>query len=330
MDKRKKLIPPFRVGFLLINGFALMSYSACVEMLRAANLLADRTLYDIRHIPASGFWAVSSSGAVVEAPCCLGEDLDFELVLVVAGGDPANYKNKKVFHWLRQLARHGVTLGGVSGGPIILASAGLMNNRRMTVHWEHAPALDQIVPKLTIERSIYVIDRDRVTCAGGVAPLDLMHALLTDHHGSRFARQVSDWFMHTVVRPSGDPQRAGITERYGTTDLVVTLAIEIMENHCADPLSLGHIGGLVERSPRQLNRLFQAKLGKSTMSFYRRLRLEKAYQLLIQTSLKTMDIALMTGFANPAHFARCFRAQYNVSPSSLRPVLTAARQRVIN
>lgn len=318
MDKSNTYRDPFRVGFLLINGFALMSYSACVEMLRAANLLADRTLYDIRHIPDCGTWAVSSSGAVVEAPYVLGEDIDFDLVLVVAGGDPAGYKNRKVFDWLRQLARRGVTLGGVSGGPIILAAAGLMQNRRMTVHWEHAAALDQYSPKLTIERSIYVIDRDRVTCAGGVAPLDLMHALLMEHHGSRFARKVSDWFMHTVIRASGDPQRAGITERYGITNLTVTLAIEIMENHCADPLSLSHIGRLVERSPRQLNRLFQDKLNKSTMSFYRTLRLEKAYQLLMQTPLKVMDIALMTGFSNSAHFARCFRAQYNDAPSLSR------------
>ena len=44
----------FRIGFLLIDGFALMSYSAAVEVLRAANLLAGRRLYDIQHIPGEG------------------------------------------------------------------------------------------------------------------------------------------------------------------------------------------------------------------------------------------------------------------------------------
>ena len=60
------------------------------------------------------------------------------------------------------MARRGVTLGGVSGGPVILVKAGLMTGRRMTVHWEHAAALAELSPGLLIERSLYVIDRERV------------------------------------------------------------------------------------------------------------------------------------------------------------------------
>ncbi len=110
------LTPPeraFRVGFLLVDGFALMSYSAVVEPLRAANLLAGRKFYDIRHSPATGARAVSSSGAVIEATARLGKHIDFDLVLVVAGGDPAAFREANVFHWLRKLSRRGAHLGGV-------------------------------------------------------------------------------------------------------------------------------------------------------------------------------------------------------------------------
>jgi transcriptional regulator GlxA family with amidase domain len=81
-----------------------------------------------------------------------------------------------------------VVLGGVSGGPIILARAGLMGDRRMTVHWEYAAALAEVAPDLRLERTLYVIDRDRMTCAGGTAPMDMMHALIATHHGRAFAR----------------------------------------------------------------------------------------------------------------------------------------------
>jgi len=124
----------FRVGFVLIDGFALMSYSAAVEVLRAANLLAGRELYAIRHIPATGTQSVSSTGAIVRGTGQLGEDFDFDLVLVVAGGDPAKFRDRKVFRWLKQLSQRNICLGGVSGGPVVLASAGLMEGRRMTVH----------------------------------------------------------------------------------------------------------------------------------------------------------------------------------------------------
>jgi len=318
MDNTVISKPGFRVGFLLIDGFALMSYAAAVEPLRAANLLAARALYDIRHIAAVGARAVSSSGALVEATADIGGSADYDLVIVVAGGDPAAFRDERVFQWLRHLSRRGVRLGGVSGGPVILASAGLMRGRRMTVHWEHAAVLAAISPALMIERSLYVIDRDRLTCAGGTAPLDMMHALLGEHHGAAFTRQVSDWFMHTEIRPSGGPQRAGLAERHGTNNPLVIQAIEAMENHIADPLELGQLAHLADISARQLNRLFREKLGQSTMKFYSDLRLEKARALVAQSPLSLTEIALAAGFAGSAHFSHSFRRRFGVAPSSLR------------
>lgn len=309
---------PYRVGFLLVDGFALMSYSAASEPLRAANLLAGRRLYDVRHVAVKGGQAVSSGGAAIAADADAGRDFDFDLVFVVAGGDPSSFRDAGTFRWLRQLERRGVVLGGVSGGPVILASAGLMEGRRMTVHWEHAAALAEISPRLLMQRSLYVIDRDRLTCAGGTAPLDMMHALITEHHGHDFARRVSDWFMHTDVRPAGGPQRAGLAERYGTTNAAVLLAIEAMENHVADPLDLGQLAGHCRLGRRQLNRLFEDRLGRSTMAFYRDLRLQKARNLLSQSPLPITEIALATGFASSAHFSKAFRDRYGTAPSSLR------------
>ena len=307
------------IVLLLIDGFALMSYSAAVEVLRAANLLAGRRLYDIQHIPGKGVRSVSSSGAIVEGTVRLDENSDFDLVLVVAGGDPENFQDPKVFRWLRQVAHQNIRLGGVSGGPLILASAGLMRGRRMTVHWEHVAALSEMSPGLIVERSLYVIDRDRITCAGGSAPLDMMHAILTEQHGATFARRVSDWFMHTEVRPSGGPQRAGLVERYATSKPAVIAAIQMMESHMADPLSLTQLAALTGCGSRQLNRLFRNNLGQSTMSFYRYLRLEMAFKLLTQSTLTIMEVALASGFSTAAHFARSFRSRYQKTPSSLRP-----------
>ncbi|MGB0845027.1 MAG: GlxA family transcriptional regulator, partial [Alphaproteobacteria bacterium] len=293
---------PFRIGLLLIDDFGLLSYSSIVEPLRAANLLTSPPAYEVSYIVVEGQEAVSSSGAFVRGTEHVGGREDFDLLLVVAGGDPTSFKNPHVFQWLRRLDRKGVTLGGVSGGPLILAAAGVMEGRRMTVHWEHAPALMEISPSLLVERNLYVIDRNRVTCAGGVAPLDLMHALFTEHHGEAFARKVSDWFLHTEIRPAGGPQRAGLVERYGTHSPALIAAIEAMENHIGDPLELGHLASLCDLSPRQLNRLFREKMGQSTMVFYRGLRLQIARNLLTQSTLSITEIALATGFANSAHF----------------------------
>ena len=316
--------PPFparRIAFVLVEGFALMSFAAVSEPLRAANLLAGRRIYETFIFAAgpaeSGMLNSSSAASVATGE--LGEATGtFDLVLVVAGGDPVEYRDAALFQWLRRQARHGRMLGGVSGGPAVLANAGVMENRRMTIHWEHAAALAERNPELLLERTLYVVDRDRITCAGGTAPLDMMHALIAEHHGADFARQVSDWFMHTDVRPAGGPQRAGLAERYGTSRHAVLVAIEAMENHIADPLPLADLGQIAGVSARHLNRQFSAGLGRSAGAFYRDLRLEKSRELLRQTDLPILEIAIATGFSGAAHFATAYRKRFSETPSRHR------------
>ncbi len=295
-----------------------MSYSAAVEPLRAANLLAGRLLYDLRHLPAEGGVATSSSGAQVPASAHVGEQVDFDLLLVVAGGNPGTFRNTRVLRWLCHLASRGVLMGGVSGGPVILARAGIMSGRRMTVHWEHAITLADISPDLMVERSLYVLDRDRITCAGGIASLDMMHALIIEHHGEAFATRVSDWFLHTDIRPPGGPQRSGLAERYRTNNNAIISAIVAMENHIADPLELDQLAQIVGLGARQLNRLFTGELSQSTIAFYRALRLERARQLLLHSSLSVADIALATGFAGSAHFSTRYREHFGLAPTASR------------
>ena len=313
--------PARRIAFVLVEGFALMSFAAVTEPLRAANLLAGKRIYEVVCFAAGPTTAAtlnSSSAASVTVGPLEHATGDFDLVLVVAGGDPVGYRDAALFQWLRRQARHGRMLGGVSGGPAILANAGIMENRRMTIHWEHAAALAERHPGLLLERTLYVVDRDRMTCAGGTAPLDMMHALIAEQHGPDFARKVSDWFMHTDVRPAGGPQRAGLAQRYGTNRHVVLAAIEAMENHIADPLPLADLAQVVGVGVRQLNRQFQAGLGRSAGAFYRDLRLDKSGALLRQTDLPILEIAVATGFTSAAHFATAFRKRYGRPPSRYR------------
>ena len=310
--------PVYRVDLVLVDGFALMSYAAVVEPLRAANLLAGERICETRHLSVTGGDARSSGGAVIPVDGRLGGRKDADLVLLVAGGDPMRLVLDGVFGWLRGLARAGAVLGGVSGGPVLLARAGVMSGRRMTVHWEHAAELAEAVPGLLLEKSLYVVDRDRVTCGGGTAPLDLMHALIAGRFGSGFACRVSDWFLHTEVRPPAGPQRAGLAERIGTTSRPVLDAVAIMEDHLADPLSLDQLAALVGVSGRQLNRLFGRHLGVSAMAYCRKLRLEKSRQLLRASPLNLTQIALSTGFAGSSHFSSSFRSAFGATPGSVR------------
>lgn len=310
---------PQTIGFLLVPGFALMSYASAIEPLRAANLFADKTLYRWVHIARKETPVVaSSSGATVPCTAHIGDDLDLDLLLVCAGGNPAQFTHRPTLAWLRKLAQRGLRIGGVSGGPFILARAGLMGGYRMTIHWEHAPAFAEEFPDLLLTRARYVIDRNRVTCAGGVAPLDLMHALIAERHGADLANKTSDWFLHTDVHPGGGPQRASIAERYGIHRQELIAALELMQNNLSEPLDRAEVARHVGLSTRQLDRLFARHLSKSFADHYRAVRLAAAGELLRHSPLTITEVAIACGFANASHFSRLFKAEHGFSPSEER------------
>ena len=308
----------YKVGVITVDGFALMSYASVVEPLRAANLLNEKILYEIVNITLDKKGSMSSSGVCVFGDNLVGDNLRLDLLLVVAGGDPFLFEDKRLFNWLSKMAAFGTTIGGVSGGPVLLVNAGLMKDRRMTVHWEHVEGLAELHRNIVIERSLYVIDRDRMTCAGGTAPMDMMLALISSRDGATFARFVSDWFLHSEIRSSGVVQRGRLSDRVGCNNSIVLSAVELMENHVADPLTLSDLSNLVEICERQLNRLFQKNLGKSTMAYYRAIRIEKARNLLRNSTLNISEIAEATGFSNPSHLSGVFSNMYGYPPSKYK------------
>ncbi len=311
-----------KIGILLIDGFALMSYASVIEPLRAANLIGADQLYDICHYSYTPFaQSESSSGAIVKTISIEAVDpvtVDIDYLFVIAGGDPFGFNDPKTMGWLRRLARRDIVLVGVSGGPVILAQAGLMNGYQMTVHWEHEERLSHEMPDLQIKRMLYVMDRNRLSCAGGTAPSDMMHALLASHNGQEFARQVSDWFMHTDIRADISQQKSGIIERYRTNHKVVVNAIEAMETHIAEPLNLDQIARYSGVSLRQLQRVFLHEIELPPMTFYRELRLEYAAKLLEQTSMNITEIAFATGFSSSSQFSTNFARKYNTVPARYR------------
>lgn len=314
--------PIQRMAFILTADHSLMSLASAIEPLRAANRQIGYPAYDITYILADGTGSRSSAGATFEGPELAVAGYDFDLVFIVAGGEPMTYRNHALLQYLRQLVVRGVQLGGISGGGVILARFGLMAGRRFTVHWRHVDDLRRFDDTLLLEQSLFVIDRDRFTCAGGAAALDMMYAILARDHGVDFARAVLDWFVYTDVRPASHDQRSEVADRYGIRHPVVLAATRLMKDHIADPLSLAQLSGLLGQSPRHLQRLFKGDTGLSVMEMYRMIRLDLAHELALGSVMAIYEIGVACGFDNAAHFSQTFHKRYGRTPSDLRTGVT--------
>jgi len=316
MNQRNTLI--HRYGFLLMPNFAMMSFVAAIEPLRAANWLAGHEIFGIHFFSFDGTAVKSSSE--IEITCqALNEAVGIDTLFVCAGGAPINWQlstGERIK--LQQMARSGIRIGGISSGAFVLAACSLLQSCDFTIHWEHAPLLMETFPDLEPRQSRFIIDGNRITCGGGIAPLDMMHALISHHMGNEFARRVSDWYLHTSLAEAGAPQRASIAERYGTSHPALLRVIEKMEATIEEPLGRDMMARFVNLSSRQLDRLFASHLKCSFQSLYRQIRLNHAKKLLQQSPLSVTEIAFAAGFSSVAHFSRLYRHQFGQSPAATR------------
>jgi AraC family transcriptional regulator, glycine betaine-responsive activator len=195
-----------------------------------------------------------------------------------------------------------------------LAKAGLLDGKRATIHWENQDSFAEEFEEVILTKSVFVIDGNRITTAGGTASIDLMLKIIADDHGEDLANLVADQLIYTSIRTDQDTQRLSIPTRIGVRHPKLGQVIRMMEQAIEDPISPATLAKEVGMSTRQLERLFRRYLNRSPKRYYMELRLGKARNLLMQTDMSVINVALACGFASPSHFSKCYRAHYNTTP----------------
>jgi transcriptional regulator GlxA family with amidase domain len=297
----------------------MLAFTSAVEALRSANRLSEQTLYEWEILTTTGTAAVASNGIHVLPDSTMGSERpDGDAVIVCAGMGMEGYDDPAVSAWLRGHARRRAALGGLCTGALALAAAGLLDGYRCTIHWENMEGFAEEFPRLDITATLFEIDRDRFTCAGGTSALDMMIAVIRDNHGDALGMTVAEALIHTAVRRPEEPQRLDLRRRLGVSDPKVLAAIAHMEAHLETPLPVEDLAGQIGVSDRQLERLFQKHLEVSPSRYYLRLRLQRARSLLAQTSLTVLQVAVACGFTSASHFTKCYRREYGQPPRRWR------------
>ena len=299
--------------FLLLPGFSSMGFISAIEPLRVANRFRGE-LYRWHVLSCGGGAVLASNGMSVNAEGGFEALEAGATLLVVAGFDPLAHVTPALIQWLRRLDHEGVTLGGIDTGSVVLAQAGLLDGYRLTLHWEALEAFKESYPKLQVTQELFEIDRQRITCAGGTASIDLMLDLIAQAYGPELAIQVSEQFVLGRIRQRKDHQRMQVASRYGIHNKKLVHVIGEMEQHSEPPLSTSQLAQGINVTRRQLERLFRLHLNDTPRNFYLGLRLEKARQLLRQTDMSVLDISIACGFESPSYFTRSYRARFTCAP----------------
>ena len=292
--------PTKTVGLLVIPNFTTIGFASTIETLRMANMAARRDMFRTLII-GPGLEPVTASNGMRILPDCAMQDAPKLDILLVVGANPivSHLSSRPLLNWLRKLAHEHVVLGGICTGSYWLARPGLLKGYRCTIHWEDIETLKDHFPGIIISNQLFELDRDRYTCSGGVASMDMTLQLIAREPGGReIAAHAAELLLCDRARSAQEQQRVPA----------------IMEANLEEPVSLEELARLNEVSIRQLERLFHKHLQRTPSQYYLELRLARARSLLLRSESQVRDIALACGFVSAAHFSKCYSRLFGVSP----------------
>ncbi|MCY1294437.1 HTH-type transcriptional regulator CdhR [compost metagenome] len=306
------------IGFLLLDDFSLIALAGALEPLRLANQLSGMALYRWRTLTLSGEAVLAGNGMQVSPESRLDDEPGLDALILCGGDGPAMACDPALVERLRVLAAAGVHLGALGSACWALAEAGLLQGYECSPAWACRVDLRERFPGIALSPQPYVLDRDRYTAAGGSAALELMLQLIGRGQGPALFGAISETLAFGQVRNEPAPPRLTLREALASAQPKLREVIALMEANLEEPIELDDLASFIELSRRQLERLFQKYLRCSPSRFYLKLRLLRARQLLRQTALPVVQVAMGCGFLSAQNFSKCYREHFGIPPSNER------------
>lgn len=302
-----------QVDMLLFDNFSGHCLANTVEPLRAANTLAGRQIYTWRFLTLDGKPATSSAGMEVnphdQLARCQGD-----MLIAMPSYRYRSLATQSAKQFLRAAALRYNVMAGFDSGAWLLASAGLLDGRSATIHWEELAGFAEDFPEIDCQRLRHVQDGNRITCTGALAAFDLMLELIGQRHGQSLRLEVAALFMSPDVTEAHTGPSAGGLARSRS----VARALALMQAHLETPLKIGEIARRLGRSHKDLEQRMKLQLGATPQAIYRRLRLIQARKLVLETDLTIAEIALRSGYEDSSAMTRAYRTEFGATPRQMR------------
>jgi transcriptional regulator GlxA family with amidase domain len=294
---------------LLFDRFSNHCLANVLEPLRAANDLSSQQVFEWNIVVLGGQRVRSSSGLRLEADAQLA-DMRGDILMVMPSYGFLTHANVTSSRALRAAARRFDILAGLDTGSWLLAEAGLLDDYRATIHWDELDRFSERFSDIDVQKEAVIYDRDRITCGGASTAFALAMQMIEKQHGAALRLRVEHLFSGAYAqRPV---RRGGIAAR----------AVDLMRAHIEEPLPIAQLAQQLGRSQKHLEQQMLARLGAAPQVIYRRIRLERARQLSLDTTISVAEISVRCGYQDASAMTRAFRSEYGTTPQALRRALT--------
>ena len=318
------MLPKPLVDFeiLLFDGFSNMVLANALEPLRDVKRNAqvgapNSPTWKISTL--SGEPANSSSELTILPDAKFDESNVGDILILVAGYDIRKFKYDKLKPILRSVAPKVTSVLALDSSAWLLASAGLLDGRDATIHWQELDDFKEAFPRVRVTRKKYIESKPFITCGSASATLSMMLELIRKKYGPAAAFSASTMFAYDPSNQHRAGDSNSVAEERGSPLLLD--AMDIMASHVENPLSVSELAKKVSTSKRTLNRVFERELGMTPGRYQKMFRLQRARYLVQDTELGVEQIALRCGFSSASAFCRAFRSEFDTTVGRFRQQL---------
>ena len=296
---------PTQISILLFDRFSNHCLANVLEPLRAANDLSSQQVFEWNIVVLGGQRVRSSSGLRLEADAQLA-DMRGDILMVMPSYGFLTHANVTSSRALRAAVRRFDILAGLDTGSWLLAEAGLLDGYRATIHWDELDRFSERFSDIDVQKDAVIYDRDRITCGGASTAFALAMQMIEKQHGAALRLRVEHLFSGAYAQR---PVRGGG---------IAARAVDLMRAHIEEPLPIAQLAQQLGRSQKHLEQQMLARLGAAPQVIYRRIRLERARQLSLDTTISVAEISVRCGYQDASAMTRAFRSEYGTTPQALR------------
>lgn len=307
-----------KVVILLVPQSSLMSLASTLDTMRAANRISRRSLFEWQVTTLDGEAATLSCGQRIYPDAKFSEHMDAQLMICIAGFSHQKFITAKQLVAFKNQAKRFDFIGGVDSGSWVLAKAGFLNHRQATIHWEDLEDFRDAYPNIEVKPDRYVIDGKFFTTGGAAPTIDLFLHLIHTRYGKTLALEVASVFIYDGKSQGQVPQSLVTLGALEVEQPRVAAAVRLMEQHLDSPIGSEQIASELGVSKRTLETLFRKQLSTSPQQYFKRLRLQAAKRLLIESEHNMQEVAIRCGFNSLAAFSREYKRFFSLSPLKFR------------
>lgn len=314
------------IAFCLCRGAPLFCIAAALEVLRHANRFNEVAFYRWSLLSDDDRPVSDSNGLAWPVDMPLAQAGEPDLVFVVAGHEISRLRQPRLDAWLVRQARADRGLGGISNGAFVLASNGLLDDYLATTHWEDFESFCLLYPEVRARYQRFVIDRRRLTCAGGSATLDLFIEIVRQDLGNEIAHKIA---RQMLLQEESLATAGNLVGRQAATRCSppVQRALALIEAGVGQAITVSELAERVGVGRRELLRLFRRELNSAPSRVLAGRRLDRARSLILNTRLPMARISDAVGFSSQSHLTSSYRAAFGITPAQQRRDYENARSR---